>query len=90
MVEAKAETAGRTKAEEKIVKSITEVITRIDARKGRRGPEGETLRGQEGGLVGSKEVPQLETHRHGRSLEVFPFQTRRVGPLEVSPSLQTA
>jgi len=43
VVEAKAETAGRTKAEEKIVKSITEVMTRIDARKGRKGPEEERL-----------------------------------------------
>jgi hypothetical protein len=36
VVEAKAETAGRTRAEEKIVKSITEVMTRIDADKGRK------------------------------------------------------
>jgi len=35
VVEEKAEVAGRIKAEEKIVKSITEVMTRIDDKEGR-------------------------------------------------------
>jgi hypothetical protein len=73
VVEAKAETAGRTRAEEKIVKSITEVMTRIDAGKGRQDGEGRT------GRWGSRQCLHL-LHPHGkRALEgevllKFPFQ----------------
>jgi hypothetical protein len=48
-----AENAGRIKAEERIVTSITEVMTRIDAGKG--STEKETL--QKGRKVGFNRVP---------------------------------
>jgi hypothetical protein len=52
VVEEKAETAGRINDEERIVKSITEVMTRIDAKEGRT-VGGKTLKESEGGVQGA-------------------------------------
>jgi hypothetical protein len=68
VVEEKAEAAGRIKAEEKIVKSITEVMTRIDDKEGRNVGRGLSEK-REGGVqcghtIGSEEGHLIRPQDH--------------------------